>query len=538
MKRYVSYLLVILFLVMLILIHPAVGSVDQPQKLDTIDSLSYEVTGVERAIRITGEKIAIKLRPEVVLPALCGLDRPSISSTSIWIPPSHPENISKSGKGYYRCHLNGGGFKNYGLNLLLLSQMGKVGIRGEGWFDHPARLIRAGVVNHGGIRLNGNISVWNGTAVAPGIYYNRNTFRLNKVENSMLTWDDICFDLSFSEIATPIGTINASGRYESRQYSDAWEMNVKNSEYRFAVVKTTGSGVFRFNTDYTEELFKTDGDNIDLLEMKALYEWWMTHRLKIGIGLQGYLGSNPITDRTEFIPPLVKLGWAPQFGGIFEITWNPEVVHISRNDLSDRLPMISEASRGSLVEDMVHLQSSYVCPVSEIIDFSIKADYQEARHVPVLSCDVSLVDSQPWEFGYYRMRNTSVSARAEAAISSKIGLDCFVEYHTAEIINEQSTNEVPETAPLKTGLSGSINVYKLIVKNTFTWTAAAPLTFDGSLERPEYLAWNINLTYPFSHRWSAGLEFRNLLNRRAWVIPGYDNPPFHFQLNIHYRGRL
>ncbi len=518
-------------------------------KLEVIDSLKFDISGIESGVRLPGERIATELKPTVAVPAFRRGERPAFTSTAVWLPPSKPRFAVQVHRWQrLRFEAGGGGFGAFSgrFEAGLLRKGGL--LRGEGWLHRPPRRTDAGLADEMGLEMSGTFSVRGRLHLTPFVRITGSDFTLAAPVSEKTTRRDLAYGGGLIGLVTPVGEVDAWGKVHLRRYKEGFKtFHTGYGGLRFTLFKTLSDWRFKAGIRLAAESYYHESSHptpcgtgtdapakyLDLKTFTLGVERRIDERVDIDFGGVGYIGSNGDA-RFKDLRPRLGLDYIVPLGGVLSVMWSPGSRLISRGTVDDRYPMLISSARGGVAEDVAYLKVNYIRAVAPWMDAEAGFTFRDARRVPLLTPLRSDDEIEGWTLSKRRIRTRCFKVRTNVIPARTARLEFYAIFQTGETVGAPSSSEIPDLTPWTVGLEGSLDLHGLAVESRIVWRDRTPLDLGGAISRPAFADWGLKLRHPIGRGWSVALELDILLDQRGWTVPGYDLPPTTATLSLAY----
>jgi len=507
-------------------------------ELPPIELPEYIIAGVEQATRITGARIPVGVSARIGVPAESPVSRPKLLTASVWTPPQQPALLLPLGEGSWRSYLGGGGFGKGEAGIELARARSSVSYGAAMGVLKPPNRSGAGAGLDRGIRGLIYGRVGRAGVLAPEIGFGRSSFTLNQaMGGGKRDWTDAYLGFGFSPLSTGAGLLTAGSCLDRWSLSGTGKIVAMRYQLDARHSLPLGSGCLESSVDAVAEPTEQGDDKLGLLQVVTMYRL-RHHSINYLAGFRLYTGAAAVGTPRRGATPVLGLEWRLAGESTVSLVGDPEPNLLSLRSLFRSAPMISDSSRGSILEETGHLRMGFTTLLSRRIRINLNLSHRSVRHYP-FAVPTSVGD---WEIEYRRLNLTGAEVQVDYAFDGGAGIGLNANVRKAEtkppdgLAITSLGDRAPQFSFASSALEGSVPAGRWMLASELQWESRAPVDFAGDWERPSRVVWNASVNRRLGSGWEFILGMNNILNSSYYDYPGFDQPPFTVSLKLEYHG--
>lgn len=542
----------VLFLITLCFSISSPLTADAKKSLPAIELPDYVISGVERAAKISGERIKVTLTPpDVILGKPISPERPHLESRASDLLPGRPVFTSPKGGDYWGIETHAGNFAAFGIGGEWDSHYSDLGYAFRGHFENSPRLLHPGQKNTWGAQANSVYARFGETLLSFSGSIGGRSYELQPLpQQSDRTWNNYGFSAGMTPIYTRLGKYIILYDFQSWRFIGLWSFgDVVGYRSRlsgnYSIPISNNLLNFKFNWD-TQEV-NMWALSSSLLENEAAYSLLLKPYLFLKFGFISYWSSlNSYS--SNGIGPTFSLEWKPsQISGVFNVQYSSEVDLITLKSLIERYPEIYETGylchncvENSIIHKSSIFKTSYRRDISNHYSFGIEYRYQRERKPPVLvpmGYINPITDKYPvFGFQLVSQKTNSVNAHLTYFVKSNLRVKLFGQYSNAKVDYGGKTYDSPMILPMILGSSAIYRLHQWSLGGYLSWYQKSEYAVSYDEQRPAFIQSNLLVGYQLKPDITLSMNLSNLFNSRhsETSLPGYDAVPFSVMLKLTY----
>ena len=492
------------------------------------------IIGVEKAIRLEGNRIPASVISVISKPKMSESERPGLSLLQIWTPPSKPTIQKEFSSGYWNTGITGGWFQLFELNGDLIYAKPKVTRRGNATLYHPERRIQAGrkldvKCQYNELHRLGNILSFNAK-----VNYETNEYSLASADSCYDTRrSDLKLSMLINPLTTSIGSFTGYTTFGGWTYSSKSKLTGSNTQINVKHNLELYEGALETTLFYSVESNDIDNESLMLGYLTTSYCLSPYPDLLFSAGGTIYTGQSADGQPRSGVAPQIKIEGNLPVGGILSLSFNPTVRFFSSQNTLRQSPVLDPTARVYISEEIFNLTFAYRRYFGSDLEATAALFWNDTRHtmftVPVYSGG--------WIPVSRRLERLGLKINFDYNIISDASIHLHTQFLQARTSGTGSGDRAPQIPQTTIGLFGTIPHKTLTFRTGLTFESSAPIDFTGYYNnRPERLIWNCSVQQLFNRVITMEMGIKNILNAEYYDFPRYEQMPLTVYLNLVYRG--
>jgi len=511
--------------------------------LPVIEMPQYIITGIEQATALTGKKIPPENSAKFVVPEVTPDLRPLIPLNIVVTPDERLGLLRPVGGGFTEAQALVGSFGKVLANGLTASESLTTGYKVETGFERFPMRTESGPELEW--RAAGNSIHWLGseTTFSPKLFTIYRSFQrrvpTGSVQNSLL---EIGLKAGSSPISLFDGSLAWLFQVDLQSLDDRRELSASHDLLQFDYSRNFKDGWLDLRAKLEIEAVSHDRASHSLYLIESIYSAQFDHRLLWRAGLVAYTGGSIAT------PVQVSPGVRESRSGagiLAGLTYKMSPVTTIDVDVAPRprfesfgevfagQMVLDSTARGVTVEKPVAITARLRNRINQQTQISANVSYSSDRHRPFLTT----LHSGDWSIVTRKASIISGQIEVEVEPTERLGVRLYTGVTTVSSEGFDPGSNAPFITPFNIGGDLLWSVGRFMVENEINWEKGTEIDFNSDSHAPDRLNWDATVHLPIKAGLNAKAGILNVLNRRHWRIPGYDEAPLTLFIGIDWHGR-
>lgn len=496
------------------------------EELPQIELPEYVITGIEKAIRISGDKLPVKSVPRSIsLRQLQPTNRPELIATGIMQAPTRPDISTVLNEGRLNASITGGQFTMFGGSVDHAKVLESWTLTAESAYDHHPNRTTPGMSSAYSAGISGTTYITEKNGISTHLSFDRSGFNLN---DGLSDKSGYISDFQFSATTAP-----------ARLFSGRFAAYVSYDKLKIDQYVTKDSDLLALNLNYSTKLASgwlesrasvsyDSYSDLSLVTLSSGYNQpiWLGWMARISGTLAAAQNSIPGDLTNGYIG--FALEHPSLFGGKVTLLRDSGVEMHYMKALMNRWYMVESASTVS--ETTSNLTLHYERDITDRLTGNMSVASITKRHEPF-----PVLSSGSWNLEPRRIGTLLSTARLDYELAYSLTALAYAINDQSESHGISPGTKAVQRPEWRVGSELRYRWQKWSLNNKLEWQSSTAIDFVGLNKTPERLTDNLAVSRSFNDKIELQLGVDNLFNSSFYEFTGYDYNPLTVYLKINYR---